>query len=311
MQVRLKETPIEVLRRRARSGARDDGCHLSLVIEGGGMRGVVSGGMVTALQESELLPMFDSLHGSSAGACAAAYLLADQAALGTSIYYEDINNKKFIDVSRMFLGRAVMDTSFLIDYVMREIKILDVAKILARPGFLHIVVTNADTGKSERISRFRDENHFFSVLKASITMPIIGGRWVDIDGKRYVDGGMTQQIPVRSAIESGATHIVALLTRKMGELERRQTPWVREMERAMIRSVYGRPLAEVYMGRVAEINQVVAALIDPSPGDGGPRYSAIVRPADSIDISRLSTDAVALRTADRLAREALHRAVAL
>jgi hypothetical protein len=58
------------------------------------MRGVVAGGMVTAIQELGLTDCFDTIHGSSAGACAGAYLITDQAKLGTSIFYEDINNSK-------------------------------------------------------------------------------------------------------------------------------------------------------------------------------------------------------------------------
>ena len=70
-------------------GNRADPYHLALVIEGGGMRGVVSGGMVSALEERALLRCFDSVHGSSAGACAGAYFVAGQARLGTRIFYED------------------------------------------------------------------------------------------------------------------------------------------------------------------------------------------------------------------------------
>ena len=58
------------------------------------MRGVVAAGMVTAIQELGLTGCFDTIHGSSAGACAGAYLMTDQARLGTSIFYEDINNSR-------------------------------------------------------------------------------------------------------------------------------------------------------------------------------------------------------------------------
>jgi predicted patatin/cPLA2 family phospholipase len=92
---------------------RADPHHLALVIEGGGMRGVVSGGMVTALEARGLLDCFDSIHGSSAGACAGAYFLAGQARLGTRIYYEDINNKRFIDRWRPWIGRPNYERAFL------------------------------------------------------------------------------------------------------------------------------------------------------------------------------------------------------
>jgi predicted patatin/cPLA2 family phospholipase len=86
------------------------------------MRGVVGGGMVSVFEERGYSDAFDSIHGSSAGACAAAYFAARQARMGVEIYYEDINNKRFIDPLRLILGRPAMDRDFLIDIVMRKKK---------------------------------------------------------------------------------------------------------------------------------------------------------------------------------------------
>ena len=90
---------------------RLDTAHIALVIEGGGMRGVVTGGMVSELQDLGWGDVFDSIHGSSAGACAAAYFAAKQSEFGTSIYYEDINNKNFINKLRL---KKVMDADYCV-----------------------------------------------------------------------------------------------------------------------------------------------------------------------------------------------------
>jgi len=85
-----------LLRARASSGstpgARMDGARIALCIEGGAMRGVVGAGMVTGLEELGLTRAFDAVYGSSAGAICGAYFLASQAAIGASIYSENINN---------------------------------------------------------------------------------------------------------------------------------------------------------------------------------------------------------------------------
>src|SRR4029077_12182161 len=94
---------------RARTGSRPDrrtdGARVALCIEGGAMRGVVSAGMVVALQRLGLIDVFDAVYGSSAGAMNGAYLLARQALFGTTIYYEDINNAQFVDFRRVLRGR--------------------------------------------------------------------------------------------------------------------------------------------------------------------------------------------------------------
>src|SRR5579871_2481947 len=90
----VTQSIFELLRARADRGSvrpHADGASIALCVEGGAMRGVVSAGMVSALEELGLVTAFDAVYGSSAGAINAAYFLAGQARLGTTIYFEDIN----------------------------------------------------------------------------------------------------------------------------------------------------------------------------------------------------------------------------
>jgi hypothetical protein len=94
---------IDLLKARAARRSRvphGDGARIALAIEGGAMRGVVSAGMVAALEQLGLTDAFDAVYGSSAGAINGAYFLAGQANLGVTIYSEDINNRHFIDLRR-------------------------------------------------------------------------------------------------------------------------------------------------------------------------------------------------------------------
>src|SRR6476659_5599828 len=105
----------EILLARQARGSRaphGDGARVALCVEGGAMRGVVSAGMVSALEELGLVDSFDAVYGSSAGAINAAYFLAGQAAFGTTIYVEDINNSRFISLPRLFTGRPIVDLGF-------------------------------------------------------------------------------------------------------------------------------------------------------------------------------------------------------
>src|ERR1044071_2792696 len=73
----------------SKPGQRQDGRFLALVVEGGGMRGVVSAGMVAALEELGFRDCFDAVYGSSAGAISGAYFIAKQARYGTTIFYDN------------------------------------------------------------------------------------------------------------------------------------------------------------------------------------------------------------------------------
>ena len=94
---------LDILKRRVATGSRPphrDGASVALAVEGGAMRGVISAGMVSALEDLGYVHAFDAVYGASAGAINAAYFLAGQARLGTTIYHEDINNRQFIDLRR-------------------------------------------------------------------------------------------------------------------------------------------------------------------------------------------------------------------
>ena len=268
------------------------------------MRGVVGGAMVAALEERGLLRAFDSIHGSSAGACAAAYFSTGQARLGVRIFYEDINNRTFVDPWRLLRLRPVIDKDFLIDCVMRKRKVLNAADILNRPGFLNIITTDSDTGREVKFNQFRSVDQLFQVLKATVCMPVLGGPAVEIDGLHLFDGGMVQQIPIGSAIEAGATHVIVLMTRKANRLFRKSRNRMCDPHREVVRLIYGNTIADLFRHRNDNINAVLEEIsLGSSPS--GARIDAIVRSAGATDFSRFTTDAEVLKNVDSESREAI------
>lgn len=290
-------------------GGRRDRAHLALVLEGGGMRGVVAGGMVTGLEELGALRCFDSVHGSSAGACAGAYFVAGQARLGTSIYFEDINNFRFINFGRPLVGRPIMQTSYLVDNVMRYVKPLSASKIVCKRGFLNIVCTDVSTCKPHTIRDFESEDEVFSALRATITMPVIAGRSVMINGRHLFDGGMTQQIAIESAVESGATHILVMLTRRAGELEReRKVRNKRSPDLFYLSRIYSQEVSELYLSRNDRINSELA-VVNEGVARNGALIESLVRPHEGVKVERLTLNGRILREAADEARTVVRRAL--
>src|SRR5262245_63389278 len=91
---------ISLLKERAQCVKEDrefrDGRKAGLIVEGGAMRGVISCAALMALEDLGMTKVFDEVYGASAGALNAAYFLAGQAAYATTIYYQKINNTRFI-----------------------------------------------------------------------------------------------------------------------------------------------------------------------------------------------------------------------
>ena len=165
---------------------------IALVIEGGAMRGVVSAGMVGALEELGLTDAFDGIYGSSAGAINGAYFLAGQARLGTTIYAEDINNRHFIDLLRPLTGRPIVNLGFLLDDVAVSRKPLDTGRVLAARSPLTVMATDIGTTRAVALRGFTSGPELITALRAGATMPVIAGPPVTYGGRLYLDASLTR-----------------------------------------------------------------------------------------------------------------------
>lgn len=195
------------------AGSHSDGSKLALVVEGGGMRGVISSAMLEAIKEMGYSNCFDSIYGTSAGAINAAYFLTGKPEVGTSIYLDCIANKNFISLFRM---PNIMDLDYLFNFVKSDKNYkLETDKIWQRKEDFVVTTTRLDNGMSENWNkqRLRSPERLISALKASSSTPLFTSNFEVIDGLKLNDGMINNGIPLEPAIEDGATHILCLLTR--------------------------------------------------------------------------------------------------
>lgn len=177
------------------------------------MRGVVSAGMGSALEALGYSGAFDAVYGASAGAINAAYFLAGQAAFGATIYYQDINNRSFINLFRALRGRPVVNLAFLLDDVAVRRKPLDVARVLASPTPLRVLATDVALAAPVVFGGFADAPALFGALRAGATMPVVAGDPCGYASRRLLDAALSEPIPIATAEREGHTHVLALLTR--------------------------------------------------------------------------------------------------
>jgi predicted patatin/cPLA2 family phospholipase len=200
---------------------RTDPYKLALVVEGGGMRGVVSAGMAAALESLGLRDAFDVVFGSSAGAMNAAYFLAGQARFGTTIYYEDLTGTKFIDFKRLFSGKPIADLDGLSYEIQQHRKALNWEAIKESRIQLNVLVTTVD-GDLAILNQFHSQLSLLAALRASAAMPApwVGGGPVVVGSIKGIDAGVAEGIPLQPAKEADSTHILILRTRARGRVPR-------------------------------------------------------------------------------------------
>src|SRR5829696_80806 len=281
----------ELIRERAAGGslpgAREDPHRVALVLEGGGMRGVVSAAMTAALERMQLTRCFDLVVGASAGAINGAALLAGAARQGAAAYCGPLASRSFVSPAKVLRGKPVIDVN----------RILDLAAGL-------------DAAGHERVAGSGIALHCIAV-----DVEWAGGAPVEIGGRRYLDGGMGSAIPVEQAIAAGATHVLALQTRPHG-VPRRSASRLgdRLIERHLRR--LNPALVALYRDRVASYERVVDDIarrtLEPA---SAPYVLGIRPPAGTPCVSQLERRAPVLATAaagaERLVEQALSAGAAL
>lgn len=190
----------------------EDSNILCLSVEGGGMRGIISAGMVMALQDLEMLEIFDKYVGISAGSLNLSYILAGQSAQCMSVYFDDMLKKEHLSLlPTSWDDRVVMDTRLMYVNALHE-KPLDTDALSKYKDSLYVSVSNASLGQGELVTLSTAGDRFFEYLMAGATIPIIAGDPWMINNSRYYDGILFYPDPIRPAEELNATHTFVLNT---------------------------------------------------------------------------------------------------
>lgn len=184
-----------------------------LVLEGGAMRGLFTAGVLDAWMEAGI--GFDGAVGVSAGACFGCNYKSRQP--GRVIRY----NKRFARDSRYCSWWSLLKTGDLFneDFCYRELPLeldpFDCAAYAANPMEFHLSVTDCETGKPVYRRIDAADAEAFKWIQASASMPLVS-RPVEIGGRFYLDGGLSDGIPLGYFEALGYDRNVVVTTRPHG-----------------------------------------------------------------------------------------------
>jgi predicted patatin/cPLA2 family phospholipase len=283
---------VELIRKRARDGAADDGARVALAIEGGGMRGSITGGMALELDRLGLRAVFDDVYGASAGALNAAWLLSGAAAMGISTWSDPALRTASIRRSNLLRRRPIVDSTYLTEVVYERLAPMPFDEILAGPARFHPLATDAASGESVDLAPLIVDRETLKLsLRATTALPLLSGRPVELGGRRWFDGGVAESIPYRTALAQGATHLLVLRSRRHGEQESANSSGRSARVVARYLSRYGPGVAEAFLGRAERLIADDAALdeLEADPA-ASPAVLSIRPPEGTASISRLERD---------------------
>ncbi|HHX8536400.1 TPA: patatin-like phospholipase family protein [Vibrio alginolyticus] len=269
----------------------------ALIVEGGAMRGVFSCGILDHFLASEFSP-FDSFWGVSAGASNLAAYLAKMPGRNLKIYLDYSLRKEFISPSQLLRGGDMMNLDWMWNVTLEELGIDKSAlKADSRPFFLG--VTRQDNGQAEY--HLPDVDDLAETMKASSALPVLYRNGVSLNGIQYVDGGVSDALPVAEAIKRGAKKIMVLRSQPASYQKPRGK--FSALTRRMLKETPG--LIEPMLTREVRYNQTLALINNPPPG-----IEIIqVCPPETFKLKRLSRSPAPLRHAYELGIEAGKEAI--
>ena len=186
----------------------------SLLLEGGATRGVFTSGVLDFLMEEKI--QFSHVIGVSAGACNAGGYLSNQIGRSRECWIrKDAENSYYYNLSQMIQNKSLMNMDMIFNRYPNEIHPFDYDTFFKSAMQCEVVVTNCETGLAEYKTEQADAKRLMDICRASCSMPLVAPM-VDIDGGKYLDGGIADSIPFKRAIEIGNRKIVLILTREKG-----------------------------------------------------------------------------------------------
>lgn len=185
----------------------------ALVLEGGGLRGVFTCGVLDCFMDYGI--RFPFTVGVSAGACNGLSYMSGQRGRAKSSNIDLMDKHHYVGLKYLLTQGCIMDFKLLFEDFPEKIIPYDYDAYFSNPDRYVMVTTNCLTGKAEYLEEKSSSERVMSIVRASSSLPYVT-KITYVDGVPMLDGGIADSIPVRYALDQGYEKLVVILTRNKG-----------------------------------------------------------------------------------------------
>ena len=184
-----------------------------LVLEGGGMRGVFTAGVLDNLMDRGI--RFPYTIGVSAGACNGISYMSEQRGRAKYCNIDLLEKHRYIGFKHLLLKGNIMDFDLLFRRIPEELYPYDYEKYAMQKGVFEMVTTSCKSGKACYMEEKHNPRRIIEIVRASSSLPFVSPI-AYVDGEPMMDGGVSDSIPLLRAQELGYTNSIVVLTRNKG-----------------------------------------------------------------------------------------------
>ena len=235
---------------------------IALVCEGGGQRGIFTAGVLDEFQRANFNP-FHLMLGTSAGAQNLSAFVCAQPGYARRVITRYTTSKLFFDPVRFVRGGPLIDLDWLVDITCQELPLaMNTAEgLFAKGSEFYMCACRSDDYSAHYFNPTRST--WLDIIKASSAIPGFYRSGVEMDGISYLDGGISDAIPVREAARRGADTVVVIRTVPS---QMSYTPkWIKRMERWLSDSAL-QPMINI-LHQHEESYHDIQQFIEQPPGD--------------------------------------------
>lgn len=182
---------------------------IGLILEGGGMRGAYTAGVLDFFMDKDI--EFNSCYGVSAGSVHACSYISKQRGRAFRVDVDYLDDREYASAYNLIKTGNFFGTKMCYDRIPNELNPYDYEKFNEYKGDFYAVVTNCLTGQPEYL-KITDLKSQIDYIRASCSLPLMA-EMVTIKGVPYLDGGISDSIPVRRSVRDGNIKNVIVLTR--------------------------------------------------------------------------------------------------
>ena len=251
---------------------------IGLVLEGGAMRGLYTAGVLDVLMENNI--EVDGIIGVSAGVLFGVNYLSKQKGRVLRYNKRFIKNKRFMGLYSLLTTGNIVNKDFSFYEIPYKLDIFDDETYKKSKTEFYATITNVDTGKAEYV-KLKSVLEQMEIVRATSAMPFVS-KMVELNGNKYLDGGIADSIPLDKCKELGYDKIILVLTRPIKYRKKKDNELITKIK------YYKYPkLVNTLNNRYKKYNETVEKIIDME----NKKEIFVIRPSKYINIKRIEKNA--------------------
>ena len=191
---------------------------VGIVAEGGASRTVYSAGVMDTLLKNGITA--DYFLGVSAGIAFGASYCSMQPERNRRLIEDYFCTPEYFGAKHLLdpSNRSYYNLDYVFGKVPNELLFFDFEAFQKNPARVIAGLTDLETGEPVYMDIDRTDREF-KALRASCALPLLFPP-IEINGRKYMDGGISDPVPFKKALEDGCDKLIVILTRERGYIKR-------------------------------------------------------------------------------------------